>query len=202
MKQDLTEPEKALVREKIRERYQQVAASAAGCFRYPTGEEGVRRLGYPEAVIREFPPAVLESFCGVGNPFSLSPLYPGETVLDIGCGAGFDTLVAAGMVGPQGRVVGLDATPQMIARAQANLAVLDLANVTFQLGEAESLPFPDNEFDVILSNGVFNLTLDKTRALQEAHRVLKPGGRLLLADMILTAPLPPDRAGKLDDWYQ
>jgi ubiquinone/menaquinone biosynthesis C-methylase UbiE len=99
-------------------------------------------------------------------------------------------------------VVGLDVTPAMVERARGHLARLGLANVTFQVGEAEALPFPDNDFDAVISNGVFNLTLDKAKALKEAHRVLKPGGRLMLADMVLVAALPPDQADKVENWFQ
>ncbi|MEW6659638.1 MAG: methyltransferase domain-containing protein [Thermodesulfobacteriota bacterium] len=203
MASNLTEKERALIRESIKDKYSRVAAAGpASCFRYPTGQEGLKQQHYPPELIRDFPPAVLDAFCGVGNPFSLGPIYPGEAVLDIGCGGGFDSLVAARMVGPEGRVVGIDVTQAMLDTARSHLALLGLTNVSFQLAAAESLPFPDNDFDVVISNGVFNLTLDKEAALQEAHRVLKPGGRLLLADMILVADLPPDKAGKIENWYQ
>ena len=202
MTHDLTEAEKGLIREKIREKYVQAAAAPGGCFRYPTGREGLKQQGYPEAVLAELPPALLEAFCGVGNPFRLGPVYPGDAVLDIGCGVGVDTLIAALLAGPQGRVLGLDATPEMIAKARENLALTGLNHVAFEVGPAESLLFPDNNFDVVISNGVFNLTLNKEQALREAHRVLKPGGRLMVADMMLTAPLPEDRADRIDNWYQ
>ncbi|MBM4274894.1 MAG: methyltransferase domain-containing protein [Deltaproteobacteria bacterium] len=203
MTTDLTEAEIGLIREKIKEKYTGVAATGAGgCFRYPTGIDGLRKLGYPEDILRQFPPAVLELFCGVGNPFSLGPLYPGESVLDLGCGAGVDTFIAATMVGPRGRVVGLDVTPEMIAKARANLALTGLKNVAFDVGEAESLPFPNDSFDAVISNGVINLTVDKEKVLQEVHRVLKPGGRLMVADMVLMSALPEERAGRVENWFQ
>jgi len=200
---ELTEADILKVRTGIREKYDRVAAAGAGgCFRYSTGREGMELQGYPSELLRDFPPEVLAAFCGVGNPFSLEPLSPGDAVLDIGCGAGVDSLVAGHLVGAGGRVVGIDVTPAMIEKARAHQARLGLANVTFQVADAEALPFPDNDFDAVISNGVFNLTLNKAKALAEVHRVLKPGGRLLLADMVLVAALPPDLSDKVENWYQ
>jgi len=203
MASDFTEIEIHTIREGIRRKYAEVAQGGPGCcFRYPTGKEGLIKLGYSPELLRGIPESILASFCGVGNPFSLGPINPGETVLDIGCGTGVDTLVAARLVGPQGRVVGVDATAEIIARAQANLALTGLANVSFEVASAEALPFPDGEFEVVISNGVFNLLIDKEQALSESRRVLKPGGRLMLADMVLVQELPKDLAAKVENWYQ
>jgi arsenite methyltransferase len=203
MSPEMTEAEIRQIRTGIQDKYAKVAAEGAGCcFKYPTGKEGMLLQGYPVNIIDAFPDEILTDFCGVGNPFSLGPLYPGDAVLDIGCGAGVDSLVAAHLVGPGGRVVGIDVTFAMLEQARAHLARLDWPQVSFQVADAEALPFPDNDFDAVISNGVFNLTINKEKALQEAHRVLKPGGRLMLADMVLVASLPPDRHDQVANWYQ
>jgi SAM-dependent methyltransferase len=202
MEADLTFEDKSLVRKKIQEKYVLVAKSPKGLFNFPTGKKGAKRLGYPPDVIRDFPEPVLASFCGVGNPFNAGPIHQGEDILDIGCGAGFDAFVAAKITGPRGRVIGIDVTEEMIEKANGNLILLGLNNVSFEKGEAEELPFQDELFDVVISNGAFNLTLDKEKALKEAFRVIKPKGRLMIADMVLVSPLPPERAGKIENWYQ
>jgi 2-polyprenyl-3-methyl-5-hydroxy-6-metoxy-1,4-benzoquinol methylase len=198
----LAPEEKKKIEAGIREKYAKVAASPAGLFKYPTGRAGLEALGYDPEILKTLPPSVLDSFCGVGNPFALGPLDRGETVLDIGSGGGLDSLVAARMVGPGGKVVGLDLSPEMVARANENLRQTDFANVVFQEFSGEDLPFEEGSFDVVLSNGVFNLIPGKGRMLQEACRVLKPGGRLLIADQTLTGTLTKSTPERIDSWFR
>ncbi len=184
-------PEVAAIRRGIAEKYRKVAVSPGGLFRYPTGEASARGLGYPATVLANIPPAIRERFVGVGNPFALGPLRRGEVVLDLGCGAGFDALVAAQLVGPTGRVVGIDLSPEMLAVAEVGRAEAGFAQVEFCAGAVEALPFPEASFGLVLSNGVLNLIPDKPAALREIVRVLRPGGRLQACDIGLVGDEPP-----------
>lgn len=180
-----------IVEQEILDRFRKAATSPAGIFQYPTGREGLRGLGYPAAFVDALPDRVAQCFCGVGNPFEpLAPLT-GLHVLDVGCGAGVDALAAAYFVGARGRVTGLEFSPHMLARAQENLRLCNAENVSLLRGGAEELPFADASFDLIISNGVYNLVQDKARALAEARRVLRPGGLLQVADQILESDQPP-----------
>lgn len=198
----LTEQESRQIREKIQEKYGKVAATASGCFRYPTGREGLMGLGYPPEYWQDLPGELVGSFCGVANPFALGPLPPGARVLDVGSGAGLDALVAARQVGSVGRVAGIDLTAEMVATARGFATRLGLVNAAFQQAGAESLPFADGQFDLVLSNGVINLTLDKARAVAEIFRVLHAGGQVRLADMMLVEDLPPERQDRIENWFQ
>lgn len=179
------------IRDGIAQKYRKVAVSPEGLFRYPTGEASTRHLGYPPDLLAAIPAAIRERFVGVGNPVALGPIVPGEAVLDLGCGAGFDTLVAAQLVGPVGRVAGVDMSPEMVAVAEAALRVANFPQVEFRVAQVEALPFPDASFDVALSNGVLNLIPDKPAALREIFRVLRPGARLQACDMGLVGDQPP-----------
>lgn len=200
MTTDFTPEDKERIQAGIREKYGKVAVSHEGQFRYPTGRAGLEALGYDPELIQALPAAVAASYCGVGNPFSLGPLRAGEAVLDLGCGAGVDAIMAALMVGPSGPVTGLDLVPEMLARAQENARLAGAAPIDFREGSAEVLPFPDNTFDVVISNGVFNLVVDKPKALQEVFRVLKPGGRFMLADQVLAGELPTEAGARMESW--
>jgi len=170
--------------------YARVAADPSGDFHFHRGAKyAAELLGYDAAELAALPPESPASFAGVANPHAIAPLRPGETVLDIGCGAGMDLLLAARRVGARGRAIGVDMTPAMLAKARRNAALLGLDHVEFRLGFAESLPLPDASVDVVISNGVINLTPDKDQAYAEIVRVLKPGSRLQLGDIIVTHEL-------------
>jgi len=186
----------------INEKYAKVATSPEGQFKYPTGSKGLEALNYDKALTEKLPNEVASSYCGVGNPFSLGKINQGEQVLDIGCGAGVDTILAAIIVGPKGSVIGVDIVSEMIARAESNLRMMDLDNVKFQRISGENLPFSDDTFDVVISNGVINLIPDKKAAMSEIIRVLKPAGRLMVADQIAAGSVQKDIKARLANWFQ
>jgi SAM-dependent methyltransferase len=187
----------------IRQKYSRVADSPEGQFKYPTGRAGLEALKYDTTLTAKLPDEVAASYCGVGNPFSLGAVRRGDAVLDIGCGAGVDTILAAMMTSPDGKIVGVDIVPEMLQRAEANLKRMDLQHVTFQAATGEHLPFPDGHFDVVISNGVINLIPDKDAAMREILRVLKAGGRLMIADQVKAAGgTPKSLKDRLSSWFQ
>jgi SAM-dependent methyltransferase len=188
--------------EGIRKKYAEASITPQGLFNYPTGREGLKGLGYDSKIVETIPKPVIDSFCGVGNPFSLGPIHKGENVLDIGCGGGFDVIFAATVVGLKGKVTGIDVTPEMLERSKKNLQETSIENVTLKQATAEELPFPDNNFDVIISNGVFNLIPDKIKAFSEVFRVLKLNGRLMVADQILIGELSKEQKLSAESWAQ
>ena len=200
MEPRLTSQDRKRVVKGIRGKYVKVAVNPEGLFSYPIGQAGLESLNYDPELIQALPDAVRASYCGVGNPFTLGPIHKGDAVLDIGCGAGVDTIVAAMMTGPAGTVSGIEMVHEMLERAMENLRMMGLKNVTFVDGSAEKLPFPTGSFEVVISNGVFNLVINKARALREAFRVLKPEGRLMMADQILTGVLQDDAKIRVDSW--
>jgi SAM-dependent methyltransferase len=188
------------LREQVRDKYRDVAVDPAGAFHFHTGRNLADRLGYPAEVVSALPDRAVESFAGVGDPFSLRRLQPGERVVDVGSGGGFDSFVAAGQVGSGGQVIGVDMTPQMLAKSRQTAAVLGLTQVKFLEGFAEALPVEDAWVDVVISNGVINLCADKRAVFAEIFRVLRPGGRLQFADIANGRPVPPEALRDIDLW--
>jgi arsenite methyltransferase len=183
----------------IKKTYASVSQEPQKDFIFPTGRAWAEDLDYPEELAR-VPDTAVESFAGVANPFSLGRLAPGEHVLDLGCGAGTDTLVAAQMVGPTGRVTGIDMTPEMLSRARAAAAAMGATNAVFVEGDVEQLPFPAESFDVAISNGVIDLIPDKDAVFAEIFRVLRPGGRLQIADVTIQEPVSEAGRRDIDLW--
>jgi len=188
------------LRAQVQLKYAEVATAPEKGFHFHTGRPLAAMLDYPAALVDTLPDRVVESFAGVNNPFSMGQLRPGDLVLDVGSGAGFDSILAARMVGPTGRVVGVDMTPEMRTKASANAALVGVSNVEFVDGLAEQLPLPGESVDVIISNGVINLCPDKLAVYRELHRVLKPGGRLQIADVVVQKAVPEHARADIDLW--
>ena len=184
----------------VSEKYTEVANEPEMGFHFHTGRPLAAMLGYDLDEVDGLPPSTVESFAGTGNPFSPGRLQPGEAVLDIGCGAGFDTLQAAIQVGPSGRVMAVDMTDAMLAKTSAGAAALGLTNIDVRRGFAEELPAQDATIDVVISNGVVNLCPDKMAVMREVHRVLKPGGRFQIADIIVHKEVPQEAKDDIDLW--
>ena len=186
-----------VLRAAIKEEYAEVAADP-GKGHFHTGRMLVAKVGYEEALLEGIPESAIESFAGTGNPFSLGEIAPGERLVDVGSGAGIDSLIAAQLAGPAGRVIGVDMTPQMVDKARQ--AAGDRTNVEFGEGQAESLPVEDGWATVIISNGVINLCADKLGIFHELHRVLKPGGRIQIEDIMVHKAVPDDAKTDIALW--
>ena len=189
----------ALLKREIKKTYAAVSQEPDADFVFPTGRAWAEDLRYPPE-LAAVPDAAAESFAGVANPWELGRLAPGERVLDLGCGAGTDSLVAAQMVGAEGRVTGIDMTPEMLAKARSAAALLGAGNVDFVEGEIEALPFADETFDVVISNGVVDLVPDKDAVFDEIYRVLAPGGRIQIADVTIQNPVSEEGRRNIDLW--
>lgn len=192
----MSEPRSDALRAAVRGTYAEVAVDPSERFPYPVGRESAVELGYETAWLEDIPAAVLDRFVGVGNPFAVERPVVGERVLDLGCGCGLDVFVAAQLVGKTGRVVGVDLTPEMVAIAQR----VGHTSVDFHVGSVEALPYEDESFDRVISNGVLNLVPDKEAAFAEAFRVLRPGGRFVVADLLVMETVPASLLASLDAW--
>lgn len=188
------------VRAAVRAEYREVAATPGKGFHFHTGRRLAGIVGYRDAWLEGIPETAIESFAGTGNPFAVAEIGPGERVIDIGCGAGIDSLIAGKMVGSQGAVIGVDMTEEMLAKARAGAAEANLDHVTFVDGYMEDLPVENGWADVVISNGVFNLSPRKPTVLAEMYRVLRPGGRLQVADIMVEREVSAAAKQKIDLW--
>ncbi|MDH3682848.1 MAG: methyltransferase domain-containing protein [Acidimicrobiia bacterium] len=189
-----------LLRAEVRQKYKEVAVDPHGEFHFHTGRPLVARLGYDQTMVDALPDVAVESFAGVANPFSIAALAAGEKVVDIGSGAGFDSFIAAGLVGSAGKVVGVDMTIEMLDKSRSTAAELSMSQLEFREGLAEQLPVSDGWADAVISNGVFNLCADKQAVFDEVMRVLRPGGRLQFADIANGAEVPEEAVRDIDLW--
>lgn len=189
-----------VLRSAISAEYREVAINPEKGFHFHTGRRLAKILGYDDELINVVPSKSLNSFAGTGNPFSLGKVGTGERVVDVGCGAGFDSLIAAHMVGDSGRVIGVDMTPEMLRNAREASETAGSGNIEFREGIAEKLPVDDQWADVVISNGAVNLCPDKVAVFREMYRVLKPGGRIQIADILVEKPVPEDAKLDIDLW--
>ena len=188
------------LREEVKSKYREVAANPHASFHFHTGRRAALRLGYEPGQLELMPEVAVESFAGVANPFALRTLQPGEKVVDAGSGAGFDCLVAAHQVGSAGSVVGVDMLDAMLEKARASARAMNLRNVEFREGLLEDMPVEDGWADVVISNGVINLCVDKEQVLREIWRVLRPGGWLQFADIANGREIPATAVCNIDLW--
>jgi arsenite methyltransferase len=189
-----------VLRAEIRRTYTDVSTDQERDYIFPTGRAWARELGYPEPELARVPDATVESFAGVANHWALGTVEPGSVVLDLGCGAGTDLLIAAQMAGPRGRAIGVDMTSAMLERAGVSAAEMGLGNVELHESLIETLPLADESVDVVISNGVLDLVPDKAAVFDEIDRVLRPGGRLQLADVVIHHEVSEDARERIDLW--
>jgi SAM-dependent methyltransferase len=198
----LNEMTQSEIKEAVKEKYSAVAKSPCARFNFPVGKTFALKVGYPRDVLNELPQSMYESFTGANNPQPFVELRKGETVLDLGCGAGLDLYFYARAVGKEGKVFGLDISEAMVNKARNNLETAEIKNVEIKCGHADNLPFQDNFFDVVASNGIYNLSPDKEKVMREVWRVLKPGGRTVFCEIVLKDKLPDKLRKSIDDWFR
>ena len=189
-----------VLRDEIQKTYTDVATDTDRDFIFPTGRAWAQELGYPEPELSRVPDATVESFAGVANHWALGRIEPGSVVVDLGCGAGTDLLIAAQMTGPTGRAIGVDMTPSMLERARASAQQMGIDHVELHESLIEALPLEDASVDVVISNGVIDLVPDKDAVFDEMDRVLRPGGRLQLADVVIHHEVSEDARARIDLW--
>jgi arsenite methyltransferase len=198
--QENNDVDAAALREAVKDKYKEVALSPDSEFHFHTGRGLAKKLGYDMSIVDLLPESAVESFAGVACPFSFGRLDKGQRVVDAGSGAGFDSFVAASMVGNEGAVIGIDMTEEMLGKSRSNATSMTLNQVEFREGLLEDMPVEDGWADVVISNGVFNLCADKKRAFSEVLRVLRPGGKLQFADIANGKPVPGEALQNIDLW--
>jgi arsenite methyltransferase len=201
-KKSLSEMTSDEIKEAVKEKYSQVAKNPCGSFNFPVGKTFAINVGYPKEIINNLPQALTESFAGANNPQPFVELEEGEIVLDLGCGAGLDLYFYAKSVGSKGKVYGLDISPDMIKKAKYNMKSVGIDNVEFFCVSSDNLPFKNDFFDVVASNGIYNLSPDKEKVMKEVYRVLKPGGRTVFCEIVLKDKLPEDTINNMNDLFR
>ena len=198
----LADHSQAEIKAAVADRYGLVATSPGEKFNFPVGRKFAESVGYPPDLLDGLPTAMWESFTGAGNPQAFVDAQPGETLLDLGCGAGLDLYLYAQKIGPTGKLIGLDLAEPMLSKAKGNLASLGISNVTWLHAAADAIPLPENSVDLVTANGIYNLSPDKDAVMREVCRVLKPGGRTIFAEIVLTSELPREVRCEINDWFR
>jgi len=190
------------IKKLVKDKYSEVSRDPCGVFNFPVGKIFALKVGYPKEVLDNLPPSLTESFTGANNPQPFTELKKGEVVLDLGCGAGLDLYFYAKSVGEKGKVYGLDISEDMVSKAKQNMELVGIKNAEISIGESDNLSFNDNFFDVVASNGIYNLSPDKEAVMKEVYRVLKPGGRTVFCEIVLKEPLSEDERKSHSDWFR
>lgn len=190
------------IKEAVKEKYGKVAKNPCATFNFPVGKDFALKVGYPKDILDTLPQSMYESFTGANNPQPFVELKKGETVLDLGCGAGLDLYFYAKAVGENGKVYGLDISEDMVSKAKGNMNMTGIKNAEIRCGYSDSIPFQDNFFDVVASNGIYNLSPDKEKVMREVFRVLKSGGRTVFCEVVLKDKLPANIRKNIDDWFR
>lgn len=198
----LSEMTRDEIKQAVKEKYSKVAKDPCAAFNFPVGKAFALKVGYPKEILDKLPSSMYESFTGANNPLAFINLKEGEMVLDLGCGAGLDLYFYAKAVGEMVKVYGLDISKDMVAKARTNMEIAGIKNVEIKCGHSDSLPFQDNFFNVVASNGIYNLSPDKEKVMREVFRVLKPGGRTAFCEIVLKERLPEDVRKNIDDWFR
>ncbi len=201
-KKSLKEMSRDEIKEAVKNKYSKVAKEPCATFNFPVGKDFALKVGYPKDILDTLPQSMYESFTGANNPQPFVGLKQGEVVLDLGCGAGLDLYFYAKAVGENGKVYGLDISEDMVNKAKANMETAGIENAEIKCGHSDSLPFKDSFFDVVASNGIYNLSPDKEAVMREVFRVLKSGGRTVFSEVVLKDKLPDDVRKDIDDWFR